>query len=59
MVKAISCDKCGSTMVGKRLDRSDESKITIFSCSRCGYNFESGFRFNKLINQYVKYIKFL
>ncbi|MFX1312248.1 MAG: hypothetical protein ACFFBV_09740 [Promethearchaeota archaeon] len=37
---------------------SDGGKSTQHHCSKCGNCYESGLRYNALIKQYVKYIRF-
>lgn len=32
---------------------------TQFYCSKCGYRYEVGFRYNSLIEKHVKYIRFI
>lgn len=58
MAITISCIKCGSSMSSKDTLRSDGGKSTQHQCDRCGYNYESGFRYNLLTKQYIKYIRF-
>ncbi|MFW9939333.1 MAG: hypothetical protein ACFFD5_16950 [Candidatus Thorarchaeota archaeon] len=30
----------------------------LYYCSKCGYKYETGFRYNSLINQHIKYVRF-
>ena len=53
------CNKCGSIMSNKALNRSDGGEAFIFICTNCGYNYELGTRLNKIINQFVKYLRVL
>ena len=58
MVLETCCTKCGSTMLNNDILRSDGGKSTQYQCSQCGNCFESGFRYNKLIKEFVKYVRF-
>jgi len=46
-------------MSNKALNRSDGGEATIFICTNCEYNYELGTRLNKIINQFVKYLRIL
>ena len=54
----ISCIKCGGSMSSNNILRSDGNKLTQHYCNSCGYHYESGFRYNSLTKQYIKYIRF-
>lgn len=54
MSSIVQCDKCGNIMFGSNLDGRE---TTLFRCPNCGYNYLTGLRFNKLTEQFVKYIK--
>ncbi len=58
MVSNIFCTKCGSAMLNNDILRSDGGKLTQYQCSQCGNCFESGFRYNRLTKQFVKYVRF-
>jgi len=58
MLSKINCEKCGYTLSRNNSLRSDGGKLTQHQCSQCGYCYESGFRYNKIIKQYVKYVRF-
>jgi len=57
MVELILCDKCGESMSCLSSNISDEREAVIYKCSKCGYKYELGLRFNKLIKQFIKYIR--
>ncbi len=59
MSEIILCDKCGESMDCSSSNISDKKEAKIYKCLNCGYNYELGFRFNKLIKQFVKYIRVL
>ncbi|MFX1420565.1 MAG: hypothetical protein ACFE9N_16835 [Promethearchaeota archaeon] len=40
------------------IDREDSSECIKYFCSKCGYCYESGFRYNRIIKQHVKYVRF-
>ena len=52
MSSIVQCNKCGNIMFG-----SNGGETTLYRCPKCGYNYLTGLRFNKLTEQYVKYIK--
>ena len=54
MSSIVQCDKCGNIMFGSNLAGRE---TTLFRCPKCGYIYLTGLRFNKLTEQYVKYIK--
>jgi len=45
-------------MLNNDIVRSDGGNSTQYQCSQCGYCYESGFRYNTLIKQFVKYVRF-
>ncbi len=53
-----NCEKCGNIMWSNFSKTSDGGKSTQHHCSKCGNCYESGLRYNALIKQYVKYIRF-
>ena len=58
MLVNTKCDKCGDLMNQDIIEREDCLECTQYRCSKCGYCYESGFRYNRLIKQTVKYVKF-
>ncbi|MFW9988238.1 MAG: hypothetical protein ACFFC3_06245 [Candidatus Odinarchaeota archaeon] len=58
MLENIYCDKCGHPMKGDVIYKEDNKDCTHYYCSKCGFNYESGFRYNALMKQYIKYIHF-
>ena len=54
MSSIIQCDKCGNLM--KIFDGGEN---TLYRCPKCGYSYLAGFRFNKLTEQNVKFVKVL
>ena len=58
MLKSTNCDKCGHFMKDKAIYKEDVKMCTHHYCSKCGFNYESGFRHNILTKQYIKYIRF-
>lgn len=59
MLEVNLCDKCENIMSTIQIKRSEGGKITNYCCLNCGYNYEAGFRFNKEIKQFVKYLRVL
>jgi DNA-directed RNA polymerase subunit M/transcription elongation factor TFIIS len=57
MLSKGNCEKCGNALLRNNSLRSDGGKLTLHQCSKCGYCYESGLRYNTLIKQYVKYIR--
>lgn len=52
-------DKYGD-ILSSNISHSENSLECIqFYCSNCGNRYEIGFRYNNLIKQHVKYIKFI
>ncbi|MFX1504312.1 MAG: hypothetical protein ACFFDH_25350 [Promethearchaeota archaeon] len=45
-------------MTNNTINRADFLEYTQYHCSKCGYYYESGIRYNKLIKQHVKYVRF-
>ena len=58
MVTNTKCDKCGDLMTNNIIQREDCVNSAQFHCSACGYYYESGLRYNRLIKQHVKYMRF-
>ncbi|MFX1364209.1 MAG: hypothetical protein ACFFCE_04065 [Promethearchaeota archaeon] len=58
MLKSIYCDKCGHLMKDDVLFKEDNKECIQYYCSKCGFKYESGFRYNSLIKQYIRYIRF-
>ena len=58
MLTSTKCDKCGDLMNDSTINREDSLECTKYRCFKCGYSYESGFRYNKLIKQKVKYVRF-
>ena len=58
MLTRIYCDNCGHTMKGDTIYKKDYKECTQHYCSKCGFNYEMGFRYNILTKQYIKYIRF-
>ena len=52
------CEQCGHVMSNISLTRPDGGNTTLHRCPICGYHYESGYRINRITNQFVKYIKF-
>jgi len=52
------CDKCGYLMKDDAIYRENAKECTQHSCSKCGNCYESGFRYNSLTKQYIKYLRF-
>lgn len=52
----MKCDKCGDLTTNNIVNREVCLKSIQHHCSQCGYCYESGFRYNTLIKQYIKYI---
>ncbi|MFX1500184.1 MAG: hypothetical protein ACFFDH_04375 [Promethearchaeota archaeon] len=40
------------------LFKEDNKESIQHYCSKCGFKYESGFRYNSLIKQYIRYIRF-
>lgn len=57
--KAVICDKCGTKMDQNPCDGSFGINATLFTCPKCGFTYETGFRYNPFIQEYVKYYKYL
>lgn len=57
MSSIVQCDKCGNLMFSTSAINFDGGETKIYRCSKCGYNYQNGFRFNKLTEQTVKYIR--
>ena len=58
MVTNTKCDKCGDLMNHNTIEREDCLESTQYRCSKCGNCYESGFRYNRLLKQKVKYVRF-
>jgi uncharacterized Zn finger protein len=58
MVVSTKCDKCGDLMMDNVINRQYCLESTQHHCDKCGYFYESGFRYNILIKQFVKYVRF-
>ena len=51
------CVYCEKVVVVNIEEWKDEGYKYVYKhCSQCGYCYESGFRYNTLIKQYIKYI---
>ena len=57
MSNIVQCDKCGNIMFGTHASNLDGRETTLYRCPMCGYNYSTGFRFNKLTEKYVKFVK--
>ncbi|MFX1317316.1 MAG: hypothetical protein ACFE9T_15745 [Promethearchaeota archaeon] len=53
-----ACEKCNSVMSDTYLTHLDGTTYILHCCFECGYHYESGFRYNKLTKQFVKYVRF-
>ncbi|MFW9821234.1 MAG: hypothetical protein ACFFE5_16645 [Candidatus Thorarchaeota archaeon] len=58
MISSTNCDTCGDLMDANLINRENSSECTQYYCSKCGNHYETGFRCNSLIKQFVKYIRF-
>ncbi len=58
MLSSIKCNKCGDFMNDDIINREGYSDCTLHYCSKCGYHYETGFRYNELIKRFIRYIKF-
>ena len=58
MLTSTYCDKCGDLMKDDAIYREYIKECTQHHCSKCGNCYESGFRYNSLIKQYIKYVRF-
>ena len=58
MLASTICDKCGHLMKDDTILRGEIKECTQHYCSNCGYNYESGLRYNILTKQYIKYLRF-
>ena len=58
MLTSTYCDKCGYPMKDNAIYREYFKECTQHNCSKCGNCFESGFRYNSLTKQYIKYVRF-
>ncbi|MFX0002084.1 MAG: hypothetical protein ACFE9C_13625 [Candidatus Hodarchaeota archaeon] len=59
MLSSTICDKCGYLMNYNVKHQESCLDCTQFYCSKCGYRYEVGFRYNSLIEKHVKYIRFI
>lgn len=55
----VQCDKCGNIMFGSNGKNFDDRETRFYRCPKCGYNYLTGFRFNKITEQNVKFIRIL
>ena len=58
-MKDVICDKYGTKMDRKPCDGTFGVCAELFTCPKCGYAYETGFRYNPFIQNYVKYYKFV
>jgi len=58
MLANTFCDKCGDHMMDNVINRQYCLESIQHHCSRCGYHYESGFRYNTLTKQYIRYVRF-
>ena len=58
MLTNTYCDKCGYLMKENSISREAFKEYTQHHCSKCGNRYESGFRYNSLTKQYIKYLRF-
>ncbi|MFX0022579.1 MAG: hypothetical protein ACFE9S_09645 [Candidatus Hermodarchaeota archaeon] len=58
MLSSTICDKCGDFMDDYSINREDCSDCARHYCFRCGYHYETGFRYNSLIKRFIRYIRF-
>lgn len=54
----MKCEKCGDLMNDNIIHRENCLECTQHHCSKCGYKYETGFRYNSLIKQHIKYVRF-
>lgn len=58
MLSNIKCDICGDFLNANFINREGCSECTQHYCSKCGYQYETGFRYNLLIKQFIRYVRF-
>ncbi len=58
MFPSTYCDNCGYLMKDDAIYRVDFKDCTQHYCTKCGNCYESGFRYNTLTKQYIKYVRF-
>ncbi len=58
MISSTKCDKCGDLMRDNIINRENCINCTQYQCSKCGYKYEIGFRYNNLTKQHIKYVRF-
>jgi len=57
MLDIVFCEECRQMMIVEKSTRKDGGKLTKYQCLNCGFSFEEGFRLNKVLHQFIKYIK--